>query len=256
MAELIAKDLCLDYPIFGMSGRSLKKSLLKITTGGRVASSAQTVVVQALKNISFHLKNGDKLALIGHNGAGKSTLLRVLAGIYAPNAGQLTVQGSVATLLDISLGMQPEASGYENIYIRGLLMGLSRAETDKLIPDIEEFTDLGQFLSMPIKTYSTGMRVRLAFALSTATDPEILLLDEAIGAGDAGFIEKAQKRLKKFIHRAQIMVLASHDNDFVTEFCNKAIWLEHGTVKGYGDTAEIVEAYMASLNSTSSETKQ
>lgn len=249
MAELIAENICLEYPIFGMTGRSLKKSLLRVTTGGLVSTSAQTLVVQALNNVSFHLKDSDKLALIGHNGAGKSTLLRVLAGIYAPNAGQVLTKGSVATLLDISLGMQPEATGYENIYIRGLLMGLTREESDKLIPDIEEFTQLGEFLSMPIKTYSTGMRVRLAFALSTATAPEILLLDEAIGAGDASFIEKAQIRLKKFINRAQIMVLASHDNNFVKEFCNKALWLEHGTIKGYGNTTEILTAYTKSLNS-------
>lgn len=243
MAEIILENLSLDYPVFGLSTRSFKQSLLKISTGGLIASDANTVVIEALKSLSVHLQSGDKLALIGHNGAGKSTLLRVLAGIYLPSAGELTIKGSVAALLDISLGMQSEATGYENIYIRGLLMGLSRKEIAQLIPDIEAFTDLGKFLSIPIKTYSSGMRVRLAFAISTAIESEILLLDEAVGAGDASFADKAQQRIENLIRRSHIMVLASHDNELIKRFCNKGLWLEHGSVKAYGDIDTVVSAY-------------
>lgn len=243
MAEIILENLSLDYPVFGLNTRSFKQSLLKISTGGLIASDANTVVIEALKSLSVHLQSGDKLALIGHNGAGKSTLLRVLAGIYLPSAGELTIKGSVAALLDISLGMQSEATGYENIYIRGLLMGLSRKEIAQLIPDIEAFTDLGKFLSIPIKTYSSGMRVRLAFAISTAIESEILLLDEAVGAGDASFADKAQQRIENLIRRSHIMVLASHDNELIKRFCNKGLWLEHGSVKAYGDIDTVVSAY-------------
>ncbi|MBX9704780.1 MAG: ABC transporter ATP-binding protein [Gammaproteobacteria bacterium] len=247
MAELIAKNLCLDYPIFGTSSRSLKKTFLKITTGGTLSTDSSTVVVRAVKNITFHLQHGDRLALVGHNGAGKSTLLRVLAGIYTPTSGELAVSGSVGSLLDISLGMQAEATGYENIYIRGLILGLKKPEIEAIIPSIEEFTDMGDFLHMPVKTYSAGMRVRLAFAISTAINTEILLIDESIGAGDASFKDKAKKRIVDFIDRAHIMVLASHDDDFVKEFCNKALWLEHGEAKSYGDTKTVLEEYQASV---------
>lgn len=247
MTELIVKNLHLDYPIFGTSSRSLKKTFLKITTGGTLSTDSHTLVVKAVQDVSFHLKYGDRLGLVGHNGAGKSTLLRTLAGIYAPTSGEVIANGSVSALLDISLGMQSEGTGYENIYIRGLILGLKKPQIDAIIPDIEEFTDMGDFLNMPVKTYSAGMRVRLAFAISTAIETQILLLDEAIGAGDASFKDKAKKRIEQFIDRSHIMVLASHDNDFMAEFCNKALWLEHGKVKGYGDAKAILQEYQASI---------
>jgi ABC-type polysaccharide/polyol phosphate transport system ATPase subunit len=199
--------------------------------------------VDALTQISLHLQSGDRLGLIGHNGAGKSTLLRILAGIYEPSVGKVNINGSIGAMLDITLGMDPEATGYENIRIRGMILGLSKSEIEQIIPDIEEFTEMGSFLSMPVKTYSSGMTVRLAFAISTAIAPDILLMDEAIGAGDAHFMEKAQKRLENFVHQSEILVLASHSNAAIRQFCNKALWLEHGRVHMFDDVETVVSAY-------------
>lgn len=247
MTKLTAKNVCLDYPIFGTSSRSLKKTFVKITTGGTLSTDSNTVVIRAVQNLSFELNHGDRLGLIGHNGAGKSTLLRVLAGIYAPTSGEVITEGSVGALLDISLGMQSEATGYENIYIRGLILGLKKSQIDAVIPSVEAFADMGSFLSMPVKTYSAGMRVRLAFAISTSINNDILLVDESIGAGDASFKEKAKKRVVDFIDRAHIMVLASHDDEFIKEFCNKALWLEHGVAKAYGDSHTVLQQYQDSI---------
>jgi ABC-2 type transport system ATP-binding protein/lipopolysaccharide transport system ATP-binding protein len=193
--------------------------------------------------VSFALKQGDRVALIGHNGAGKTTLLRVLAGIYRPVSGRIVSEGRIAPLFDISLGMNPDSTGWENIRIRALYLGMKTDEINRKIEAIAEFTELGQFLEMPLRTYSLGMQTRLAFAVSTAIDPEILLLDEGIGAGDAAFIEKATLRLDEFVERAGIMVLASHSMNLVERFCNKALVMEHGRVKFFGPAAEAMDFY-------------
>ncbi len=244
MSYIVCKDVSLAYPIYDVDSRSLKRGLANIATGGRLVNgSSGQVQVQALNNINFHLKKGDRLGLIGHNGAGKSTLLRVLSGVYEPMQGQVFVDGSISSLINVSVGMQPSLTGYENIRMRGLILGLSKDKINKIIVDIEDFTELGTFLSMPVKTYSSGMMVRLAFGLSTALVPDILLVDEIIGAGDAGFIEKAKNRMKEYINYANIMVLSSHSNEIIKQFCNKVLWLEHGHLKMFGDIDEVLCAF-------------
>jgi len=209
-----------------------------------VATGARNrVIVQALSEVSFSLGEGDRVALIGHNGAGKTTLLRVLAGIYRPVSGRVTTKGRIAPLFDVSLGMSPDSTGWENIRIRALYLGMKSDELAAKLDDIAAFTELGQFLDMPLRTYSLGMQTRLAFAVSTAIQPEILLLDEGIGAGDAAFIERANRRLDAFVARAGIMVLASHSPELVERLCSKALVMEHGQVRFFGPRAEAMDFY-------------
>jgi ABC-2 type transport system ATP-binding protein/lipopolysaccharide transport system ATP-binding protein len=183
------------------------------------------------------------VGLVGHNGAGKTTLLRVLAGIYEPTIGKAKISGHAAPLFDVALGMDPESTGYENIVLRGLFLGLSKSEIDARVDEIAEFTELGSFLELPIRTYSAGMRMRLAFAVSTSIEPDILLLDEGIGAGDAAFLEKASRRLKEFTEKAAIIVLASHSEALITQMCDKAVLMEHGKILRVGETEDVLEHY-------------
>lgn len=236
----------LSYPIYGSNGRSFKRNLINITTGGRLHKEANHMVVDALHDVSFTLKSGDRVGLVGHNGAGKTTMMRVLAKIYEPTKGRIQVKGRISSLFDIKLGMDAESTGYENIIIRGLLLGLSAKKMKELTPEIEAFTEMGDFLAMPIKTYSAGMMVRLAFGIVTAAAPDILLMDEIIGAGDTRFMEKAQDRLENFIHKSEILVMASHSNKALRKFCNKVIWLEHGKMKAFGPIDDILVQYEAS----------
>ncbi len=241
MTAIRVEGVSVSFPIYGGAARSLKNRLMASATGGRVGSDARArTVVNALEDISLTIEHGERVAFIGHNGAGKTTLLRVLSGIYPPLTGRVTVEGRIAPIFDIGLGMDPDATGYDNIRIRGLYLGLSRRDVERRIADIAEFTELGPFLDMPMRTYSAGMQTRLAFAVSTSVDPEILLLDEGIGAGDAGFMQRANARLRKFVERSGILVLASHDAGLLGELCHRAIRLEHGRIVDDGDYAEVV----------------
>ncbi len=249
MASIRLEKVSVSFPIYDASSRSLKKRLLSGTTGGLIKedpASGGISIVQALDEVTLSFEHGDRVGLVGHNGAGKTTLLRVLANIYEPNSGRVAVEGHVAPLFDISLGMDPESSGYENIVLRGLFLGLRRAEIRKRVDEIAEFTELGNFLELPIRTYSAGMRMRLAFAISTSIDPDILLLDEGIGAGDASFLDKAKKRLDSFTGKAAIIVLASHSEGLVRKMCNKAVLLTHGKVDLFDDTDVVLKAYKKS----------
>lgn len=242
--RISVENVDVSFQVYDSTKRSLRRRLLAAGTGGRIASdSRDRVVIEALKDVSMSLKSGDRLALIGHNGAGKTTLLRVLAGIYEPLRGRVVTEGRVAPLFDISLGMDMDATGYENIRIRGLYLGLTDDEIAERVGEIAEFTELGPFLDMPVRTYSLGMQARLAFGVSTSITPEILLLDEGIGAGDSAFIEKANARLNAFVDRAGIMVLASHSMGLVERFCNVGIVMERGTVKFFGTVADAVKCY-------------
>lgn len=244
MASIKLESVSLDFPIYSATSRSIKKSFISLTTGGTIKSvHDRPIVVEALKQINLTLEDGDRLGLVGHNGAGKSSLLKTIAGIYSPTVGKITVDGHVASLLNISLGMDDESTGYENIRVRGLFLGLRRQDIERVIPDIEAFSDLGDYLSMPVKTYSYGMRLRLAFAVSTCLDPEILLLDEVFGVGDAKFTQKAEYRLKHIIDKANILILASHKDDVLREVCNKAILLEHGKIIAHGNVDEVLRIY-------------
>jgi lipopolysaccharide transport system ATP-binding protein len=231
MAYIRAERLSVEFPIWNPSRRSLKNAVLRATTGGRLArESATRVVIQALCDLSFEFSRGDRIGLVGHNGSGKTTLLRVLTGIYEPVRGQLDVTGRVSSLLDLSLGMDHEATGYENIVLRGVLMGLPPSAIEKRVDEIAEFSELGDYLSMPIRTYSSGMLLRLAFAASTTIAPEILLLDEWLSVGDADFREKAERRLVEMIESSAIVVLASHDVSLIRRFCSRTLKLEHGRI--------------------------
>lgn len=248
MASIELRNVRVSYPVFGKRRRSFKRDVLALGTGGRIGvDEGNRLRVEALRNVSLSLEHGDRVALVGHNGAGKSTMLRVLAGIYEPTTGTVEVEGSVAPVLDFAQGMDAESSGYENIRIRGLFLGLSNAEIERKTAEIAEFTELGEFLEMPIRTYSAGMRARLAFAISTSIDPDILLLDEGVGAGDASFTMKARQRVEDLISRSGILVLATHSTALAKDLCDKALWLKQGEIVGWGDVEEVIEKYQASL---------
>jgi ABC-type polysaccharide/polyol phosphate transport system ATPase subunit len=232
------------FAIYGASTRSLKNRVLSASTGGRIGTDARNhVTIQALDDVSLTFEHGDRVALIGHNGAGKTTLLRVLAGIYEPTAGQAAVEGQVAPLFDATLGMDHESTGYENILLRGLYLGLSRAQIRARVDDIAAFSELGSFLDMPLHSYSAGMQARLAVAISTCIEPEILLLDEGIGTGDKAFLEKAERRVAALIDRAGILVLASHDEALVRQTCSKGILMERGRVIMAGPLEQVLAHY-------------
>jgi len=244
MALIDFQNVCVDFPIYNANGRSLKKRLIQVATGGQLGADPQgRVVVRALEDLSFTLKDGDRVALLGHNGAGKSTLLRLSSGVYEPSAGVARIEGEIGSLIDISLGIDPEATGRENIFLRGGLLGMTRREISNRIDEIIDFSELGVFIDMPLRTYSTGMHLRLAFAVSTIVRPEILLMDEWLSVGDEGFKHKAEKRLTELVESTNILVIASHSRDLVMHTCNRVIWLEHGKIRMDGDPNSVCHAY-------------
>lgn len=249
MAHIHFDSVSIEFPIFGMSAQSLKRQLLRVSTGGVLGKTEKQdlVTVKALKNVSFELKAGDRLGIIGHNGAGKSTLLRVISQIYEPSCGEVKVKGKVSALLDVAMGMDGESTGYENILIRGIFHGLSKREIKEKQDEIAEFTELGDYLAMPVRTYSTGMLLRLAFAVATSIKPEILVLDEVIGAGDAGFAKKAQDRINDMIEHSKIVVLSSHDISVIEKNCNLLMLLNAGEIKYFGPVAEGLALYQSGL---------
>nr|WP_041474364.1 ABC transporter ATP-binding protein [Erwinia sp. Ejp617] len=219
------------FPIFNSNQRSFKKSLFGAASGGRIGSTKSGLVeVEALKNITFELSRGDRLALIGHNGSGKTTMLRVLAGAYKPTSGKFESHGRVTSLIDPMMGMDGELTGLENIKLRGLFLGLSKVEIKNITEEVVEFSELGDFIKVPVRTYSSGMVLRLGFSISTAITPEILLMDEWMSVGDENFKKKAEQRLNDFISKAGIMVMATHDHNLAKSVCNKFIKLEHGEI--------------------------
>lgn len=211
--------------------------------GGVVTLQRRHGYIQAVDGISLSLRDGDRLAVVGHNGSGKSTLLRTLAGIYPPQAGRIECNGRIASLFNISLGFRQEASGYRNIILKGLAEGRSNAEIARAIPEIVAFSGLGPYIDMPLRTYSQGMAMRLAFSIATSFHNDILLMDEWIGAGDAAFREKVVGRMNNYVQAASIVVIASHSAVLLKRIANKAIWLESGKLRGMGDVGEVVDAY-------------
>jgi len=249
MAIICAEHASVVFPIYGASNRSVKTRFLAATTGGRIGTNAKDhVTVQALEDVTLTVQHGERLALVGPNGAGKTTLLRLIAGIYDPVAGRILVEGKIAALFDVSGGMDPDSTGWENITLRGLYLGLSKQEIRAKTEEIAEFTELGSFLNMPLRTYSTGMQARLAFALSSSIEPEILLIDEGIGAGDAAFIRKIERRFAELIQRSGILVLASHAEQTIRRTCTKAVLLDRGAIIAVGSVDDVLARY-AELNS-------
>jgi ABC-type polysaccharide/polyol phosphate transport system ATPase subunit len=248
MAYIELKGATLDLPIYDVQGRSLKKKVMRMGRRNAIAEGNDgVIVVRALDNVDVRFESGDRIGLIGHNGAGKSTLLRMMAGIYSPTYGTIERDGKIVPLLDIGLGMDENSTGMQNIRLRGLLLGMSDAEIRAKHDSIAEFCELGDYLDLPLRTYSSGMRVRLAFAVSTAVDAEILLLDEVMGVGDASFMHKAEGRLADLHSRAEIVVLAMHANNEIRKVCNKALWMERGRVRAFGPMEEVVTAYEAQV---------
>ena len=250
------KNVSVDFEIHDTNSKSFRhafflnrmKSVTKRVSKGNVGGLLNENVdgrkyVRALSNISLNFEAGDRVGLIGHNGSGKTTLLRVLSGIFEPTEGEMTINGIAMPLFNITEGMEPEATGSEFIKIRGHLLGLTKTQISSITEDVSEFCELGEFINLPIKTYSAGMLVRLAFGVTTAITSDILLMDEIIGAGDAAFLEKADQRLKNFINRAGILVVASHSPSIISQWCNKAILLENGSIVTSGNVDEVSSIY-------------
>ena len=232
MSVVKAHNLVVEFPIYSFTGnRSFKKNFLNLATGGLLAKDASNrVIVRALDKISFEFHEGDRVGLIGSNGSGKSTLLQVLAGVYEPVEGELKVDGRVTSMLGITLGMDAEVTGLENIYLRGQLMGLSRRQIYDLVDDVADFAGIGDFLNLPMRTYSSGMAMRLAFSVVTSVDADIILMDEWLSVGDAEFVQKAKTRLTRMVGKARLVVIASHDHAMIKDQCNIILTLEHGKI--------------------------
>ena len=242
-ARIDLQDISVLFPLYHGSSRSLKKTVVAAASGRVAQDQSHRIVVQALRDVSLSLSSGDRLGLIGSNGAGKTTLLRVLAGIYEPVMGRIRVQGSINALLDPNLGMNMDLTGRENIRLRGLYNGLSPAALRRLEEDVQNFAELGDFMELPVRIYSSGMVVRLGFALATAIRPQILLMDEWILAGDAVFMEKARVRLEDMVRGAEILVLSSHSLDIIRAWCSRVLWMKEGRIVADGPTDEVLEAY-------------
>ena len=245
MARAILQNVTLDYPIYGSRQKSLRQALFA-RTGGRVQvgeGRSHRVSVRALDAISLEFKDGDRVGLVGHNGAGKSTLLRVLAGVYEPTDGTITVEGRRSPLFNAAPGLDIEDSGYENIKTCGMYLGMTPEQIEKSIPDIVEFTELGEYLSLPVRSYSSGMVTRLSFAIATSIDPDILLLDEGLGTGDARFAARAEERMKSLINRSSILVLASHADDILRSMCSSGILMEKGRIIEMGPIGPVLRLY-------------
>jgi ABC-type polysaccharide/polyol phosphate transport system ATPase subunit len=241
VAEIEIENLSVEFAILGQRSRSLKNRVISQATGGRIMAGANDIVrVRAIDDMTLSVKEGDRIGLVGHNGSGKSTLLRAIAGIFKPVSGRISVTGRIGTLLAPGAGLEPEATGIENIYLRGYLLGMSTEEIESRIDDIAEFCDLGDFLTLPMRTYSQGMQARLGFAISTSIENDILLVDEGIGAGDRDFQVKAQRRIESLFNRTPIVVLASHAQEVVKRFCNRLVQLEHGKIVSDAPIAETV----------------
>lgn len=244
MAHVQITNVSIDIPIYGMASISLRKRLLG-SVGGSFATGGSHVIVNAIKDLTFEAEEGDRIGLIGGNGSGKTTLLRVLSEVYPPTRGRVEIEGRVSPMLDASLGMSMDATGHENIRMCGVLWGLTREEIEASVSDIADFTELGEYLNVPVRTYSSGMRLRLAFAIATLRQPDILLLDEVIGVGDASFFQKAYARLQKLIERSQIMFVATHVTSILENLCNKALWLHQGSLVAFGGAREVLASYAA-----------
>lgn len=245
MASITLRDMSILFPIYHSESRSLKKAVVAAAASRRLGQDKKhRLVVEALRDISFSLDTGDRLGFVGSNGAGKTTLLRALAGIYEPVQGSITIDGKVTSLLDPGQGMNPELTGRENIRLRGLFDRLSLKQITQLEEDVAEFAELGQFLDLPVRMYSSGMVVRLSFGMATAVKPQILLMDEWLMAGDAAFMSKARQRLETMVRGAELLVLSSHSAPTILQWCNRVVWMDRGRIKMDGSPEEVLSAYL------------
>lgn len=244
MSSIRLRNVSVEFPIYNAPARSLKNRVLNMATGGRIERKTdRLVVVSGLDDLSLSFGDGERVGLIGHNGSGKTTLLRVLSGIYIPTRGDAIIEGNCISLINISLGIDPDATGLENIRLRAAMMGMSPGEISEKVGEIAEFSGLGDFLEVPFRTYSSGMQLRLAFATSTAVRPEILIMDEWLSTGDEDFKERANARMADLVGSTRILVLASHSRDLLKANCNRVIWLDRGRVRMDGAPDEVLSAY-------------
>ena len=237
------ENVNVDLPIVE-GGSNFKRALLSPflpKKNDRLLRSSN--VVHAIRDVSFTVSHSERIGVVGPNGAGKTTLLRLLAGSYFPTSGNVHINGSITAVLNVGVGMDYDMTGYDNIETCGMLLGMSRKDIRYIRPDIVEFSGLGEFIDMPVRTYSSGMMLRLSFAIATAFNPDILLIDEIIGVGDALFASKARQRIEKLIVDARVLFVASHDEAIIREFCNKVIFLENGSLKFFGEAEEGLQAY-------------
>lgn len=244
MSKIAIHNASIKFPVIGSTAAFIVNMARSSLIGGVLSkNSSKKIEVEALKNLNLTISPGERVALVGHNGAGKSTFLRLVAGIYPPTGGSIEIRGSISSLIDINIGMHPEATGVENIYLRSALMGIGKAETSSALKEIIDFTDLGSFIELPLKTYSSGMQLRLAFAVATMEPKDILIMDEWLSVGDAGFKEKAENRLVEMVSRSKMLIIATHSRELIEKVCNRVIWLEHGQVKMDGPVAKVLPAY-------------
>jgi lipopolysaccharide transport system ATP-binding protein len=243
-ASIELRNVGVDFPVFNASALSLKNRILSSVTGGAIDRKYDgSVIVRGLQDINIKIEAGERVGLIGHNGAGKTTLLRVLSGIYAPTEGEAIINGECVSLINISLGIDPEATGRENIKLRSAMIGYTPKQTRDKVDEIIEFSGLGDFIDMPFRTYSSGMQLRLAFAVSTSVRPQILVLDEWLSTGDEEFKHRAEKRMGEVVDATDILILASHSRPLLERNCNRALWLEHGKVRMDGPCKEVASEY-------------
>ncbi|MDC0159008.1 ABC transporter ATP-binding protein [Rhodospirillaceae bacterium] len=243
MSHIILENVSVNFPIRETKSRASRVEKVHKLIGGRLSNSQRSININALDNVSLHFKSGDRVGLIGHNGAGKTTLLRALAGVYPPSSGKVIHSGKIVPLFDISLGFDMETTGHENILLRGLFLGLSKSKIQSSMDKIAEFTGLGTYLDMPLRTYSSGMLMRLAFAIATEVEPDIILMDEWIAVGDSSFMEQAKQRLTGFIDKSSILVLATHSEDLIRSTCNKALLIGQGQILAEGTVDDVYSHY-------------
>lgn len=249
-ARILAEHVHVQLPLFDQS-RSFRKTLFRSFVGGDVTQRGSNMVVNALQDLNLDIQAGDRVGIIGPNGSGKTTLLRLLAGAYGPSSGRLEIRGRISPLLAIGTGMDFDETGYNNIRSCCLLLGVPMSQIPRLREEIVEFTELGDYLNVPVRLYSSGMMIRLSFAIATSIDPEILLIDEIFGAGDARFAQKARARMDQLIEDATIMVLASHSDSIIRQFCNKGLFLKNGKTVAFGEVGEVLDEYHSWLNAES-----
>lgn len=242
------KDVCLDLPVFGLSNRVLKKELVRVMTGGLFTKDKKntSVCVRALNNLNLEVYSGMRVGIIGHNGSGKSTFLRLISGIYYPTVGSIEVRGKVNPLLDLMCGIDLDLSGRDNIISRGMIFGHTKEDMLEHFEEITKMTELGDFIEMPVRTYSAGMQVRLAFAVAVMFKPEILVIDEIFGAGDRHFAEKSREKILSLIEKSKIFILASHNTEHLREHCSHLLWLDQGSPRFFGSVEEGLSLYCSS----------
>lgn len=245
MSHIIMDKVCLNYKV--KKDIKFKDLVLGNKSESKFSEMSGEGIIRALNEVTLELHDGDRLAIIGPNGAGKSSLLKVMSEIYPISKGKLDVSGNVATMFEMATGFDMDASGWENIRLRGIMLGLTPKEIEPKVQEIAEFSELGEYLDIPVRYYSSGMFIRLAFSVSTSVDPDILLLDEVLAAGDAGFVDKANKRINEMMKSAKILVLVTHSMESAIKFCNKAILLKRGKILKFGTPTDIVDYYLKTV---------